>query len=213
MAYNLASVRDRVIIGKLEDEDFDQDVTDEFINDAQREIFAEFELPFMEKIFNGTIAAGLYMFEMPEDVSVIQSQTITSPDGTQKDLTSSYINFRSFNAKYPTPLNNASSTINAWTSYGGNMITSAPTDREFVMTLFYIKTPDTLVEDSDVPEIPEMFSEMLVLGAFKRIQDRNMDYDQSIETEKQYNKLRDLMVARYGFRLSNGPIKMKNRQI
>jgi hypothetical protein len=45
-----------------------------------------------------------------------------------------------------------------------------------------------------------------------RIQQRNEDYDQAASTEREYNKQLNLLVARYGARIANGPIKMKNQQ-
>lgn len=51
MDYNLVGLRQRVRIDKLDDEEFDSGVIDNFINDTQRDIFNEYELPFQEKIF------------------------------------------------------------------------------------------------------------------------------------------------------------------
>lgn len=213
MDYNLAGIRNRVLIDKLDDDEFDPGIVDRFINDTQRDIFNQFELSFQEKIFSGPIPTGAVMFQLPSDVATVQSQVITSPDGKQKDLKSSYLDFRSFNQAYPTPSNNTAGPIGAWTLYGKNMLTSAPTDQSYVMTMFYIKKPTVLEEDADIPEIPEEFSELLVLGAYIRILERNEDFDQAAYVKSSYNNLLDLLVTRYGFRQSNGPIKMKNKQL
>lgn len=212
MDYNLAGIRQRVLVDKLDDDEFDPNIVDNFINDAQRDIFNQFELPFMEKIFSGTITAGSVMFKFPDDVAMIQSQVITGPDGTQRNIAPGYMGFRDFNTKFPTPLNNNPGPIYNWTLYGGNMLTSVPTDQEYTMTLFYIRKPKTLTEDTDVPEIPEEFSELLVLGAFRRVQERNEDYDLAASTEAEYQKVLVQMVDRYGMR-QQGPIIMGNRQI
>ncbi len=50
MAYILAGIRSRVQLDKLDDEEYDASIIDNFINDTQRDIFNECELPFMEKI-------------------------------------------------------------------------------------------------------------------------------------------------------------------
>lgn len=212
MEYNLAGIRQRVLDDKLDDDEFDAGVVDNFINDTQRDIFNQFELPFMEKIFSGAIPAGSVMFKFPTDVAQIQSQVITGPDGTQRNLQPGYMNFRDFNAKFPTPANNQAGPIYNWTLYAGNMLTSAPTDQEYTMTLFYVRTPKTLKEDGDVPEIPEEFAELLVLGAFRRVQERNEDYDLAASTEAAYQKMLVQMVDRKGFR-QQGPIIMGNRQV
>ena len=54
----LADLRKRVMIDKLDDEDYEPEIIDNFLNDAQRDIFNQFELPFMEKIFIGDVPAG-----------------------------------------------------------------------------------------------------------------------------------------------------------
>lgn len=77
------------------------------------------------------------------------------------------------------------------------------------MDIFYLKRPDELEDDADVPEIPEEFQEALVLGAFKRVLERNEDYDLAAVIGNQYNDQLDRMVNRYGFRMTGGPVIMK----
>lgn len=213
MDYNLAALRQRVLVDKLDDDEFDPTVVDNFINDTQRDIFNSYELPFMEKIFSGSIPTGATIFTLPDDVSVVQSRVITSPDGKQKDIKDLYMDFRTFNQWFPTPANNTPSEVTWWTSYAGNMLTSAPTDQDYTMTMFYIKKPALLTDDAHVPELPEEFSEALILGTLMRIHQRNEDWDLANEVAREYGRQLSLLVERYGFRSSNGPIKMKNSQI
>lgn len=208
MDYTLAGIRQRVLKDKLDDTEYDTDVVDGFINDTQRDIFNQFELPFQEKIFTGTIDAGTLMFRLPVDLALSQSQTVTSPEGLQHNIKSGYLDFQTFNERFPTPANNPAGPISYWTSYGGHMLLSQPTDVEYKMTSFYIKTPAKLVQDSDVPEIPEEFEEMLILGTLERIQDRNEDADLAAVTNQKYVKQLALLVARYGFR-QQGQITMR----
>ena len=81
------------------------------------------------------------------------------------------------------------------------------------MTMYYIKKPKRLEQDTDVPELPEEFEELLVLGAYKRILDRNEDFDLGNAVETQYQNILSQLVNRYGYREADGPIIMKNRQI
>lgn len=213
MEHTLAGIRQRVLIDKLDDEEFDPGVVDRFINDTQRDIFNQYELSFQEKIFSGTIPAGSTMFKFPTDVAQIQSQVITGPDGSQSNIAKNYLGFRDFFTAYPTPAGNKPGGIGAWTLYANNMLTSTPTDKEYTMTIFYIKKPQTLVLGTDVPEIPEEFSELLVLGALERVQKRNEDYDLAAQTAIEYQRILGQLVNRYGSRKADGPIIMKNRQI
>lgn len=209
MEYNLAGIRKRILVDKLDDDEFDPQVVDNFINDTQRDIFNQYELPFQEKIFEGTIPAGSTIFKLPTDVALIQSQMVTGIPQFSTYKT----DFRSFFKLHNDIANAPATSIQSWTLYAGNVLTSAPTDKEYKMTMFYIRKPITLKQDGDVPEIPEEFSELLILGAFMRIQRRNEDFDLALSTEKEYTDKLTLLVNRYGFREADGPIKMKNGQI
>lgn len=213
MEYNLAGIRNRVLVDKLDDDEFDAQVIDNFINDTQRDIFNSYELPFMEKIFSGSVPTGSTIFAMPSDVATVQSQVVTSPDGEQRDIGKGYLPFRKFNELFPTPESNTPSSIGYWTRYGNNILTSCPTDQDYTLTLFYVKKPKLMTEGTHVPEVPEEFYEALVLGAFMRVQKRNEDFDLARETEREYTRAILQLVERYGYRMADGPIKMQNSQI
>ena len=125
---------------------------------------------------------------------------------------SKYIDFRTFNKLFPKPSLNDSGEIQAWTLYSGNMLLSRPTDVDYELTVFYTKVPKTLALGADVPEIPEEFGELLVLGSYIRCLERNEDYDMAAYVRVEYNNMLDMLVSKYGFR-KTGPIKMKNQQL
>lgn len=213
MSYNLASVKNRILVDKLDDEDFDVGVLTNFINDAQRDIFSEYELPFTEKIFTGDLPSGAHMFQFPDDVSQIQSIVVEDANGRSIDIKNRFMSFREFNKYYGSPALNPVGSILYWTLYGGKMIVSRPTDTGYSMTIYYNRVPKVLADDLDVPEVPEEFEEALVLGAYYRIQMREGDSDEAMLTRSEFQRKMEQMVSRYGFRMSAGPIKMKNRQI
>jgi hypothetical protein len=209
MSYTLSGIRNRVIDDKLDDTSYDTAIVDRFINDTQRSIFNTYELPFMEKVFSGTLPSGERSFQFPDDVQLIQSATITGPDGTQRNIMDRFLDFRTFNRLYPTPANNTEGPIAFWTSHNNKMYTSAPIDQAYTLEIFYIKKATELADGNDVPEIPEEFEEVLVLGAYMRVLKRNEDFDLAADIKNDYNDQLDLMVSRLGYRLSNGPIVMK----
>lgn len=179
MAYTLAGIRNRVIDDKLDDVNFDPNIVDRFINDAQRSIFNTYELPFVEKVFNGVLPSGGFLFDFPADYQVEQSLVVTSPTDEKIDITKNYMTFRDFNAQFPLPEVNEPGKPEAWTIHGEKLYLSRPTDQDYTLTMFYLKKPITLVNDTDVPEIPEEFEEALVLGAYYRCLGRNEDFDQA----------------------------------
>lgn len=198
MAYNLSYIRNRVMDDKLDDTAYDPGVIDRFINDAQRAIFNSYELPFMEKVFNGTLPETATVVSFPDDYQQLQSMVITSPDTRISDLTDNYLDFRQFNARFPLPENNEPGTPTIWTIYGGKLYLNQPTDADYTLTMFYLKTPTLLTAGEDVPELPSEFEEILVLGAYYRVLERNEDFDQAAyvkqgdyatEVEKMLNRL------------------------
>lgn len=209
MEYNLAGIRQRILVDKLDDDEFDPQIVDNFINDTQRDIFNQFELPFQEKIFRGTIPAGSTIFQLPSDVAQVQSRTVAGVPG----FNGMKMQWRDFFRSYAGADNATPSAPTRWTQYAGNILLNAPTDKDYTMTLFYIRKPKTLTENGDVPEVPEEFSELLVLGAFKRILERNEDFDLANEVEVDYQRILLQLVSRYGARDADGPIRMKNMQI
>lgn len=206
MAYNLAYIRQRVLEDKLDDTSYDPDIVDRFINDAQRAIFNKYELPFMEKTFAGTIVGGGYQYVFPDDYQMTQSLKIVDPVENRTDITRNYMRFRRFNEAFPVPSNNSVARPSVWTLHGNRIFFSQPTDQDYVMELYYIKTPDKLEDDADVPEIPEEFEEVLVLGAYYRILERNEDFDLAAYYRNgPYADELDDMVGRLGKRLETGP--------
>lgn len=212
MEYNLLSVRNQVIDDKLDDPSFDTNVVDRFINASQRWIFNQFELPFTEGRFSGVIASGQTVFQFPGDVQVPQDLVITT-EGVQKDISDNYMVFRDFFKRYPKPESNDAGIPTAWTSHSGRLYLSQPTDQAYQLDTFYIKKPTILVNDTDVPQVPEEFQEVLVLGAYKRILERNEDWDMAAIVDTQIDNEISMLDNRYGFRIQHGALKMKSGQI
>lgn len=209
MDYTLAGIRNRVMKDKLDEEEYDESILNNFINDTIFEIFTSYELPFQEKIYSGTLPSGVHMFSLPDDVSVIQSRMVTSSNGLYKNIDDLFMPFRDFNQKYMNNRTNQPGEPGIWTTYANKMILSQPTDQDYTLDLYYTKKPSPLLNDSDVPEIPIEFQESVVLGAYMRVQRREGDHDLALTTERSYYDSLSRMVARYGSRHSNKPQKIR----
>lgn len=208
MEYNLVGLVERVRIDKLDDDEFDAGIISRFLNDAQRDIFNQFELPFQEKIFRGTIPAGSTMFKLPSDVAQVQTYSLGGVAG----FSGMKMPFREFFQAYPDAGTGKPATPGRWTKYAGNILLAQPTDKDYTMTLFYIRKPKMMSLNTDVPEIPEEFSEMLVLGAYIRVLKRNEDFELAREVALEYDRQLLQLVNRYGQRDTAGPIKIQNQQ-
>jgi hypothetical protein len=212
MDYTLQAIVRRVQTDKLDDDEFDTGIIGNFVNDAQRDIFNQFELSFQEKIFAGTLPSQATMFNMPDDLALLQRAILTNGTDIQ-DISKKYMPWRNFLDIYPDPNTNTAGQVTNWTSYAGNIILNCPQEDEQTLTMYYIKTPKVLALPTDVPEIPQEFEELLVVGAYIRCLKFNEDFDQAAFMEGEYNKMLDLLVSRYGARVSPGSIKMANQQI
>lgn len=209
MDYTLQAIVSRVQTDKLDDDEFDTGIINRYINDTQRDIFNQFELPFQEKIFAGTVPSSSAMFSLPADLALLQSVSMADVPG----FSATRMKWKDFFEKYPDNTSAEPGIPSAWTLYAGNIIFDKPTDKDYVLTLFYIRKPITLTVGTQVPEIPQEFEELLVLGAYIRCLKFNEDNDQAAYHEVDYNKMLDLLVTRYGGRVSPGSTKMANQQI
>lgn len=209
MAYDLAGIRERVIDDKLDDPDYDTNIVDRFINDAQRAIFNTYELPFAEKVFVGTMASAGYIYTFPTDYQTAQALKITNPVINVRDITKMYVPFRDFNTSYPTPSNNDPSAPSIWTLHANKLYFSQPTDQDYDVELYYIKKPALLDDGADVPEIPSEFEELLVLGAYIRVLERNEDFDlAAFYRNGEYQDQLDQLEIRYGHRQTGKTMTM-----
>lgn len=212
MDYTLNGIVRRVQVDKLDDDEFDTGIISNYVNDTQRDIFNQFELSFQEKIFAGTLPASSTMFNMPDDLALLQRAILTNGTDIQ-DISKKYMPWRNFLDIYPSPDSNPAGQVTNWTSYAGNIILNCPQEDEQTLTMYYIKKPIVLALPTDVPELPEEFEELLVVGAYIRCLKFNEDFDQAAFMEGEYNKMLDLLVSRYGARVSPGSIKMANQQV
>lgn len=212
MDYTLQALIKRVQVDKLDDDEFDTGIIGRYLNDTQRDIFNNFELSFQEKIFAGTLPSTSTMFQMPDDLALLQRAILSNGTNVQ-DITDKYMPWREFLKHYPDPTSNTAGDVSNWTSYAGNIILNCPQEDEQTLTMYYIKKPKILALPTDVPEVPQEFEELLVLGAYIRCLKFNEDNDQASYHEGEYNKLLDLLVSRYGARVSPGSMKMANQQI
>lgn len=68
------------------------------------------------------------------------------------------------------------------------------------MKLDYIKSVPILSSSTDVPVIPESFSELLMVGAKMRIYEQKEDFDYAGQFTNRYADLLEAFITRYGMR-------------
>lgn len=213
MAYTLAGIRQRILDDKLDDTTFNGSIVDRFVNDVQRSIFNTYELPFQEKEWNGVAAEGEHSFEFPEDYQTEQALIIVDPEGNVKDITDNYLPWRDFISIYPLPENNPAGSPQVWTAHANKLHFSRPFDDDYTLALWYLKKPDTLTDDADIPEVPSEFEEVLVLGGYIKVLERNEDFDLAAYYKQgDYTDEVQKMVSRLGRRQTGQALRIRQPQ-
>lgn len=195
MSYNLQSVRSRVE-QKLDDTSFGAAKLNQFINDGQRDILNSRRFRFMEREATvQTVVGNSAVTGTPLDMQVPITIRIYSPANQAIELT--YVEYEDFD-RVMANQNNVSNTVPAyWRAFNNQIEVYPNADAIYDLRLKYIKAATTLVNDTDVPEIPEAFSEVLVLAAYKRALEHNDDYDQAQLIQQQVDIQTDNMDERF----------------
>lgn len=135
---------------------------------------------------------------LPTDFQRVSSLYITTPVALSGDLTDYFIPVKRFRSEFP-----ASGVYTGplqywtfWTSIEFYLKSSVAV----TVVLDYIKYVPLLSSSSDVPVIPEAFSELLLLGAKMRIYENKEDFDYSAQFQNRYSDMMEAFVTRYSTR-------------
>lgn len=206
-SYNLGTTRAR-IEQKLDDTSFGVDKLNQFINDGQRDILNSRRFVFMEREADLTTTDGLdTVTSTPTDMAVPLSLRVYTPIGNAIPL--GYVEYEDFDRAIPNATNNGESAPSLWRVFNKTIYIYPIADAEYSLKLKYVKEATELTDDASVPEIPEAFSETLVLAGYKRALEHNDDYDQAQIIQLQIDEQMDKIDERYK-RQSGQPHIMAN---
>lgn len=206
MSYTLGTLISNVQ-AKLDDTGFSSANITQFINDTQREIFNNYALQFVEgtATLTSTANTALISTGIPTDLQIPIDLTVTAPAGYAGLLR--YVDFKEIDAAYPGTVTTNIPT--RWYSFAGSIYLDPTPNQAFTLTLRYLKRPTELTGASDVPQIPEEFQEILVLGALKRCLQLNDSYDQAAVIQiNEYDPMVVKLVQRYAVGQQAGPLKI-----
>lgn len=202
MAYDLSTVRQNVR-NRLDDEDFEDEYLDRAINYAQWDITNHHHLTFMEASENLSVNTSDLNVTLPTDFHETLYLLITSPVDVRANITDHFMAYENFLNSYIVPSENTASAPFNWSVYAGVLKLSAPADQAYTLKLDYLRSSPKLELETDVPDIPEEFQELLELGAYMRIAKREDDYDVKTQEERDYERLKVSLLRVYG--RSKGP--------
>lgn len=200
MAYQLSDIVTRVR-QRIDDTSYDSTEIKNYLNDTIRDVFNEYRLPLMQTSQNYTLNTSSSDITngsgLPSNFVQAIKLTVTT-SGQEKDVT--WIDYKELIERYADPddttLNPAAAPSYVY-KFGTTIKVFPKPDSAYTVTLYYIKEPTALANDSDVPEIPSEFEELLVVGAAYRCLQVKDNYDQAGILENKYMELLDKLVARY----------------
>lgn len=212
MAYTLSDTVSRVQ-NRIKDTGFSTTTIKQYIDDAQNDVFNEYRLPFMQATQNYTLAAGTADITngsgLPTNfVQAIDLYITTS--GLESVLPFKDISeVDRFNTDPADTTIHASNIPEFAYKYGESIFVYPAPAAAYTVTLRYYKSPTELTADADVPEIPQEFRELLVVGAAYRVFQTKDNYDKAAILENKYMELLQKLVSRYSQTQVGQPTQMR----
>tara|TARA_R110000868_G_scaffold267_2_gene2321 strand:+ start:4251 stop:4889 length:639 start_codon:yes stop_codon:yes gene_type:complete len=195
MAYTTGALVTQ-IQNKLDDTSFSTSILKQFLNDTQREIFNMRMSKFVEATQDfSTVVSQDSIGTLPTNMQMVIDLRITGPAGYSSVL--QYMDIQEFDARFPEPSLSGDALPYIWYPFGTTINVFPRPSQVLTLQLRYFKTPTELVNDADVPQIPEEFQELLVLGAFMRALEFNDNYDQAGIIKRKFDEMVDTMTKRY----------------
>lgn len=195
MSYNLGTVITKVQ-NKLDDAGFSSSILIDFANDTQRELFNSHFFQFMEDSQTFVLTPGTAdIGTLPTNLQLPINLRITSPAAMSKVLQP--ITADEYDELYSSNAVNTQGTPSQWIPFEGSIITYPIASSAITLTMRYYKVPTEMTATTDVPEIPQEFQEVLVLGMYKRALEYNDSFDQAAYITVKMDKLIDDMARRY----------------
>lgn len=212
MAYTLSDLVSRVQT-RIKDTGFSSTTIKQFIDETQLDVFNEYRLPFMQTTQNYTLTAGVADITngsgLPTNFVQAIDLYITS-GGLEAVLP--FKDVSEVDRYYTDPADTSThpSNIPQFAYKYGETINIYPAPASaYTATLRYYKRPDELTDDADVPEIPEEFKELLVVGAAYRVFQVKDNYDKAAILENKYMELLQKLAVRYSQTQSGHATQMR----
>ena len=196
MAYNLQTIRN-LVKQRLADDNFENQLVNQFINDEQRELFNYYNLPFNRAKVPITLNQGENESTLPADHQKTLGLRITAPENYDMEITQWFMPYNRFKDYFREAEYYSETEPRWWTIYKDKIEFAYAADKTYTLEHDYLTTLTVLEDDVDVPDVPEEFQEILVLGALVRCLEVNDDNDIAQYQQGKKNLLVQSMLKRY----------------
>lgn len=192
MSYTLLDLTTRTQ-AKLDDPSFDVPTLTQFANDTEREVFNRYRINIQEQQIDTitTTAGSRTLTGLPGAVGVVVGQYINLhiilPVNYSRLIP--YVEYEDADKYYPNYQLLGQGTPIAWYIFDGVPILLNNADKTYTLSAKYTILPTVLVNPTDIPNIPEEFSEITILGMYARALEFNDEYDEAEAVRQQFTKL------------------------
>lgn len=209
--YTLGGLTTRVQ-RRVRDTAFSSSEIHDFINDEQRSIFTKYSLRFTEKEISGALTVSSNEYALQSDHSTMLGVTLQHPTNTTdiEDISDYYLPYSDFFKRFPDREVASNARPQYWTEFGNNVVFDRNADLAYVAYFRYSKKPLTLSGASDIPELPEAYGELLVLGAAIRVFEQKDMEDKASYLQGRYDELEEAMLIREGYRQRATPMRVQS---
>jgi hypothetical protein len=202
VAYTTGSTVTRVQ-QRIRDTGYSSSEIKSYLNDTQNDVYNEYHLRFMEDVETYTLVVGNsdvtngsglptnYVQALDMQINIGYGSKLTYIDA--KDIVDTTT------AGIPT----------SWYIFENTIRVHPVPSSAYTVTLRYYKKPTELENDTDVPEVPSEFQELLVVGAAYRVMQVKDNYDQAAILQNKYDELLQKLVVKYSQSQVGTPTRMR----
>jgi hypothetical protein len=197
---------------KFGDPSFDDATLTQFANETNKDICNTVAWPFMEKASGSlTLTSGTNTIAAISDLQQLINIEVTAP--TNRILFLDYMPYPEFVQRYPAPATLTAGQPSIWSVFAGALVFGpANADQNYTVVEQYIKVPTTTSSDSSTLDVPDDFSELVVLGMYARALEAADQPDYATAQYNRYDKIMAQMKIRYGIRQSGVPLVIQTRR-
>lgn len=175
----LSDVR-QAVRSNLDDMQYDAAKIDQAINWYQNELFTKNDTGLMETTGTVSVGAGSAVGDLSvlaSPVNKLLNLTATSP--RVFSLWRYRLPQQTFDLQYPDYTGYTARELYNWTTYGNNLLFSAPAAATTTLRVDYLRDPTYATDAAPTLEAPDKYFEMYVLGAQARIMEVNEDFEEA----------------------------------
>jgi hypothetical protein len=183
------------------------------LNEAQNDIFNEFDLRFQEANQDYTVTTNVSDITNGSGLPAgfIQAIDLTNTTSGYERVIP-YKDYREIDDFLPDPDDTTLHPANIpefWYLYADTIRLYPRPNQAFTLTLRYKQRPTDLSDDADVPLLPAEFQEYLILGAAYRVYEVKDNFVQSAYLKQRCDEIALKLVQRYARKQTGRPTRMR----